>query len=85
MVKMTWERGGARVRWEEEEGGHMHVWKGVVITFCNLVRHFSVAHGCRCVTESEDSVAHHGWCATDRKSTRLNSSHRSLSRMPSSA
>ena len=63
MVKMTWERGGARARWEEEEA-HMHVGRGGV-TFYNLVRHFSVAHGCRCATERQDSVAHRGWCATE--------------------
>ena len=50
MVKMTWERGGARARWEEEEGGHMHMVRGA--TFCNVVRHFSMVHG--------------GWCATER-------------------
>ena len=43
MVKMAWERGGARARWEDEKG-HMHV-ERVVSPFVDLVRHLSVAHG----------------------------------------
>ena len=63
MVKMAWERGGARARWEDKEG-HMHG-ERVVSPFVDLVRHLSVIHGCGCATESEDSVAHRGWCATE--------------------
>ena len=34
--------------------------------------------------KNDDNISYRDW-ETDRKSTRLNSSHRSLSRMPSSA
>ena len=39
MVKMTWERGGVRARWEEEEGGShacgegCHLFVDLVCTF----------------------------------------------------
>ena len=39
---------------------------------------------CFAVTTGTDNAPYRDW-ETDRKSTRLNSSHRSLSRMPSSA
>ena len=48
------------------------MWEGVVAPFIDLVRHFSVAHGCGCAIESEDSVAHRGWCATE---TQLSMAH----------
>ena len=39
MVKMTWERGGVRARWEEEEGGSHACGEGCHL-FVDLVRTF---------------------------------------------
>ena len=61
MVKMAWERGGTRARWENGEG-HMGKWG------CHLfvdLGQYSVAHGSRCATESCISVAHGSRCATE--------------------
>ena len=59
MVKMAWERGGARARWEDEEG---HMGKGWCAPFCRSGGQHSVAHGVGCATESGHSVAHRAAC-----------------------
>ena len=55
-----------------------------MVARCVVVVVRCVAVVVRCVVVVARCVAYRDW-ETDRKSTRLNSSHRSLSRMPSSA
>ena len=59
--------------------------KHEIIKAIDFLRHSETPMGMCKVFDNQD----HGFCyrdwETDRKSTRLNSSHRSLSRMPSSA
>ena len=59
------------------------VYSGVIVT--RLICGYEVLGQKVKTMEEVDEVIKKGYNYSDRKSTRLNSSHRSLSRMPSSA
>ena len=67
----------------ETQDGLQYSWRDLErasAMLANLLEGLNIPKGARIAVQVEKSVE-----ATDRKSTRLNSSHRSLSRMPSSA
>ena len=71
---------------KKEHSGEMDIKKGGIFPIVNSVRALSYEKKITAVSTFEriKELTYRDW-ETDRKSTRLNSSHRSLSRMPSSA